>query len=70
MLSFCAFAAQRGASLQTMSKADDLKKAALDYHRLAPPGKIKIVPTKPLSKTRHSFWPSRRAASSRSCARC
>src|SRR5689334_6585050 len=31
-----------------MSKADDLKKAALDYHRLAPPGKIKIAPTKPL----------------------
>ena len=52
MLSFCAFAAQRGASLQTMSKADELKKAALDYHRLAPPGKIKIVPTKPLSTQR------------------
>ncbi len=35
-----------------MSKADDLKKAALDYHRLAPPGKIKVAPTKPLSTQR------------------
>src|SRR5215471_6617913 len=31
-----------------MSKAEDLKKAALDYHRASPPGKIKIAPTKPL----------------------
>jgi len=27
---------------------DDLKQAALDYHRLAPRGKIKVVPTKPM----------------------
>ncbi|HVE54063.1 MAG TPA: NADP-dependent malic enzyme [Ramlibacter sp.] len=27
---------------------DDLKDAALDYHRADPPGKIKVVPTKPL----------------------
>jgi malate dehydrogenase (oxaloacetate-decarboxylating)(NADP+) len=52
VLSFCAFAAQRGASLQIMSKADDLKKAALDYHRASPPGKIKIAPTKPLATQR------------------
>jgi malate dehydrogenase (oxaloacetate-decarboxylating)(NADP+) len=32
----------------TMSNADDLKQAALDYHRRHPPGKIKIAPTKPL----------------------
>ncbi len=31
-----------------MSSADDLKQAALDYHRRHPPGKIKISPTKPL----------------------
>jgi malate dehydrogenase (oxaloacetate-decarboxylating)(NADP+) len=31
-----------------MSTADDLKKAALEYHRCHPPGKIKIAPTKPL----------------------
>jgi malate dehydrogenase (oxaloacetate-decarboxylating)(NADP+) len=31
-----------------MSNADDLKKAALEYHRCHPPGKIKIAPTKPL----------------------
>jgi malate dehydrogenase (oxaloacetate-decarboxylating)(NADP+) len=31
-----------------MSNADDLKKAALEYHRCHPPGKIKISPTKPL----------------------
>ncbi len=31
-----------------MSKADDLKQAALEYHRASPPGKIKIAPTKPL----------------------
>ncbi|GAB3730449.1 NADP-dependent malic enzyme [Luteimonas pelagia] len=28
--------------------ADDLKQAALDYHRADPPGKIKVVPTKAL----------------------
>ncbi|MFT3755432.1 MAG: NADP-dependent malic enzyme [Pseudoxanthomonas sp.] len=27
---------------------DDFKQAALDYHRLSPPGKIKVAPTKPL----------------------
>jgi malate dehydrogenase (oxaloacetate-decarboxylating)(NADP+) len=52
VLSFCAFAAQRGASLQIMSKADELKKAALDYHRASPPGKIKVAPTKPLNTQR------------------
>ena len=31
-----------------MSDALDIKKAALDYHRAHPPGKIKISPTKPL----------------------
>ena len=31
-----------------MSNADDLKKAALAYHRRAPFGKIKVSPTKPL----------------------
>jgi malate dehydrogenase (oxaloacetate-decarboxylating)(NADP+) len=31
-----------------MSNADDLKRAALDYHRRHPFGKIKIAPTKPL----------------------
>jgi len=31
-----------------MSDADELKKAALEYHRRAPFGKIKIAPTKPL----------------------
>jgi malate dehydrogenase (oxaloacetate-decarboxylating)(NADP+) len=31
-----------------MSTADDLKQAALDYHRRNPPGKIRISPTKPL----------------------
>src|SRR6516225_761476 len=31
-----------------MSEDKDLKQAALDYHRRAPPGKIKIAPTKPL----------------------
>ncbi|HEX4481168.1 MAG TPA: NADP-dependent malic enzyme [Rudaea sp.] len=35
-----------------MSKADDLKKAALDYHRASPPGKIKITSTKPMSTQR------------------
>ena len=27
---------------------EDLKQAALDYHQLDPPGKIKVVPTKAL----------------------
>ena len=27
---------------------DDLKQSALDYHRLEPRGKIKVVPTKPM----------------------
>src|SRR5688572_33355700 len=27
---------------------DDLKQAALDYHRAEPRGKIKVVPTKPM----------------------
>jgi malate dehydrogenase (oxaloacetate-decarboxylating)(NADP+) len=31
-----------------MSNADELKNAALDYHRRHPPGKIKIAPTKPM----------------------
>jgi malate dehydrogenase (oxaloacetate-decarboxylating)(NADP+) len=31
-----------------MSNADELKQAALDYHRRAPAGKIKVAPTKPL----------------------
>jgi malate dehydrogenase (oxaloacetate-decarboxylating)(NADP+) len=31
-----------------MSMSDDLKQAALEYHRRAPQGKIKISPTKPL----------------------
>ena len=31
-----------------MSNADDLKKAALEYHRRQPQGKIKVSPTKPL----------------------
>ena len=31
-----------------MSNADDLKKAALEYHRRHPQGKIKVAPTKPL----------------------
>ena len=31
-----------------MSSADDLKQAALDYHRQHPPGKIKVAPTKSL----------------------
>src|SRR5215472_3049305 len=34
--------------LPPMSNADELKKAALDYHRRKPPGKIKIAATKPL----------------------
>ena len=31
-----------------MSEHDDFKQAALDYHRHAPPGKIKVVATKPM----------------------
>src|SRR6476659_88536 len=31
-----------------MSAPEDFKQAALDYHRLGPPGKIKVVPTKPM----------------------
>jgi len=31
-----------------MSNAEDLKRAALEYHRRHPPGKIKVVPTKPM----------------------
>ena len=31
-----------------MSTIDELKKAALDYHRKAPAGKIKVSPTKPV----------------------
>ncbi len=31
---------------------DDLKKAALDYHRLPVPGKISLAPTKPLVNQR------------------
>lgn len=27
---------------------DDFKQAALEYHRIAPPGKIKVTPTKPM----------------------
>ena len=29
-------------------KIADLKQAALEYHRVSPPGKIKVVPTKPM----------------------
>src|SRR5512147_1598885 len=31
-----------------MSEQDDFKQAALDYHRLSPPGKIKVAATKPM----------------------
>ncbi len=31
-----------------MSEPDDFKQAALDYHRLSPPGKIKVTATKPM----------------------
>ncbi len=31
-----------------MSEPEDFKQAALDYHRLSPPGKIKVVATKPM----------------------
>ncbi|PWS20860.1 hypothetical protein DKP78_26595, partial [Enterococcus faecium] len=30
------------------SSSDELKQAALDYHRADPPGKIRVAPTKPL----------------------
>ncbi|HZX80270.1 MAG TPA: NADP-dependent malic enzyme, partial [Lysobacter sp.] len=32
----------------TQSPADDLKQAALEYHRADPPGKIRVTPTKAL----------------------
>jgi malate dehydrogenase (oxaloacetate-decarboxylating)(NADP+) len=32
--------------------ADDLRDAALEYHRQMPPGKIQVVPTKPLANQR------------------
>jgi malate dehydrogenase (oxaloacetate-decarboxylating)(NADP+) len=35
-----------------MYKLDDLKKAALEYHRYPTPGKIEIAPTKPLATQR------------------
>jgi len=31
-----------------MSESDDFKKASLDYHLVSPPGKIKVVATKPM----------------------
>ncbi len=31
-----------------MSRSDELKKIALDYHRMQPPGKIRVVATKPM----------------------
>jgi malate dehydrogenase (oxaloacetate-decarboxylating)(NADP+) len=31
-----------------MSNSDDFKHAALDYHRLSPPGKIRVTATKPM----------------------
>ena len=31
-----------------MSDTDDFKQAALEYHRVNPPGKIKVTPTKPM----------------------
>ncbi len=31
-----------------MSESEDFKQAALDYHTQAPPGKIKVVATKPM----------------------
>ncbi|WP_158983861.1 NADP-dependent malic enzyme [Lysobacter panacisoli] len=35
-------------SEQSPSAANELKQAALDYHRLSPPGKIKVTATKPM----------------------
>ena len=37
-----------------MSTNDDFKQAALDYHRVAPHGKIKVVPTKAMVTQRES----------------
>src|SRR4249919_2951117 len=31
-----------------MSESEDFKQASLDYHRISPPGKIKVVATKPM----------------------
>ena len=31
-----------------MSETEDFKQASLDYHRISPPGKIKVVATKPM----------------------
>ena len=31
-----------------MSEKEDFKQASLDYHRISPPGKIKVVATKPM----------------------
>jgi malate dehydrogenase (oxaloacetate-decarboxylating)(NADP+) len=31
-----------------MSESEDFKQASLDYHRVSPPGKIKVVATKPM----------------------
>ena len=31
---------------------DEFKQAALEYHRVAPRGKIKVVPTKPMVSQR------------------
>jgi len=33
---------------QQEDRSNDLKQAALEYHRVSPPGKIKIAPTKPM----------------------
>ncbi len=35
-----------------MSEHEDFKEAALDYHRLSPPGKIKVTATKPMQTQR------------------
>jgi malate dehydrogenase (oxaloacetate-decarboxylating)(NADP+) len=35
-----------------MSEHEDFKQAALDYHRLSPPGKIKVASTKPMATQR------------------
>jgi malate dehydrogenase (oxaloacetate-decarboxylating)(NADP+) len=40
---------QSNPSVKTTSEtAEDFRKAALDYHRLSPPGKIKVLATKPM----------------------
>lgn len=36
------------ALMSEQSSANELKQAALDYHRLSPPGKIKVTATKPM----------------------